>query len=49
MQFTKEEIQDILRENEQLKKDIIAAKKEQEATGRLYDMMVAGTKNLMML
>ena len=49
MQFTKEEIQDILRENEQLKKDILAVKKEQEATERLYDLMVAGTKNIMML
>ena len=49
MQFTDIEIQEILRENEQLKKDIAAAKKELDATGRLYDMMVAGTKNLLIL
>ena len=49
MQFTENEINEILRENEQLKKEVLAAKKEQEATARLYDMMVAGTKNLLLL
>ena len=49
MQFTEKEIQDILRENQILKQDLCAAKREQEATARLYDVMVVGTKNLLIL
>ena len=49
MQFTEKEIEEILRENEQLRKEISAAKREQEATVRFYDMMVAGTRNLLIL
>ena len=49
MQFTEKEIQAILLENQLLKQDLCAAKREQEATVRLYDMMVMGTKNLLIL
>ena len=70
MQFTEEIIQDILRENEQLKtelniakkelgdtqselsatqKELSAAQKELDATAALYDTMVVGTKNLLIL
>ena len=49
MQFTESEIQEILRENSILKKDLADAREELEATGRLYDTMVVGTRNLLIL
>ena len=49
MQFTDSEIQEILRENQQLKKDLDEAREELEATNRLYDTMVVGTRNLLLL
>ena len=49
MQFTESEIQEILRENSLLKKDLADAREELEATGRLYDTMVVGTRNLLIL
>ena len=49
MQLTETEIQEILRENQILKKDLAEAREELEATGRLYDTMVAGTRNLLLL
>ena len=49
MQFTESEIQEILRENQKLKKDLSDAREEMEATNRLYDTMVVGTKNLLLL
>ena len=49
MQFTDSEIQEILRENQQLKKDLDEAREELEATNRLYDTMVLGTRNLLLL
>ena len=49
MQFTESEIQEILQENEMLKKDLIEAREELEATNKLYDTMVMGTRNLLLL
>ena len=49
MQFTDNEVQEILRDNEILKQNLRDAREELEATGRLYDTMVAGTKNLLIL
>ena len=49
MQYTEEEIRDIVRENQILKKNLNDAREELEATGRLYDTMVFGTKNLLLL
>ena len=49
MQFTDNEIQDILRENRILKKDLEDAREELNATARLYDTMVAGTNNILIL
>ncbi len=49
MQFTESEIREILRENQILKKDLSDAREELEATNRLYDTMVVGTKNLLLL
>ena len=49
MQFTESEIQEILRENQILKQDLNDSKEELEATGRLYDTMVVGTRNLLIL
>ena len=49
MQLTETEIQEILRENQILKKGLAEAREELEATGRLYDTMVAGTRNLLLL
>ena len=43
MQFTESEIQEILQENLMLKKDL------KEATNKLYDTMVVGTSNLLLL
>ncbi|MBQ8053689.1 MAG: response regulator [Lachnospiraceae bacterium] len=49
MQFTESEIQEILRENQILKQDLNDAREELEATARLYDAMVVGTRNLLLL
>ena len=49
MQFTESEIQEILRENQILKQDLNDSREELEATGRLYDTMVVGTRNLLIL
>ena len=49
MQFTESEIQEILQENLMLKKDLNEAKEELEATNKLYDTMVVGTSNLLLL
>lgn len=49
MQFTNEEIQEIIRENQILKQDLNDAREELDATNRLYDTMVVGTKNLLIL
>ena len=49
MQYTEEEIRDIVCENQILKKNLNDAREELEATGRLYDTMVFGTKNLLLL
>ena len=49
MQFTESEIQEILQENQMLKKDLIEAREELEATNKLYDTMVVGTRNLLLL
>lgn len=49
MQYTENEIREILRENQILKQDLSEAREEMDATARLYDMMVAGTKNLLIL
>ena len=49
MQFTESEIQEILQENLMLKKDLSEAREELEATNKLYDTMVAGTRNLLLL
>ena len=49
MQFTESEIQEILRENQILKHDLNDSREELEATGRLYDTMVVGTRNLLIL
>ena len=49
MQFTDNDIQDILRENRILKKDLEDAREELNATARLYDTMVAGTNNILIL
>lgn len=37
MQFTESEIQEILQENQMLKKDLSEAREELEATNKLYD------------
>ena len=49
MQFTENEVQEILHENEILKQNLRDAQEELVATSRLYDTMVAGTRNLMIL
>ena len=49
MQFTESEIQEILQENLMLKKDLNEAREELEATNKLYDTMVVGTSNLLLL
>ena len=49
MQFTESEIRDILQENQMLKKDLSDAREELEATNKLYDTMVVGTRNLLLL
>ena len=49
MQFTESEIQEILRENQILKQNLNDSREELEATGRLYDTMVVGTRNLLIL
>ena len=49
MQFTESEIQEILRENQILKQDLNDSREELDATGRLYDTMVVGTRNLLIL
>ena len=49
MQFTDNDIQDILRENRILKKDLEDAREELNATARLYDTMVVGTNNILIL
>ena len=49
MQFTESEIREILLENQSLKKDLREAREELEATNKLYDTMVAGTRNLLLL
>ena len=49
MQFTESEIQEILQENLMLKKDLNEAREELEATNKLYDTMVMGTSNLLLL
>ena len=49
MQFTESEVREILHENEILKQDLRDAREELIATGRLYDTMVAGTRNLLIL
>ena len=49
MQYTEEEIRDIIRENQILKKSLLEASEELKATARLYDTMVYGTKNLLLL
>ena len=49
MQFTENEVQEILHENEILKQNLRDAQEELMATSRLYDTMVAGTRNLLIL
>ena len=49
MQYTEEEIRDIIRENQILKQRLTEASEELQATARLYDTMVYGTKNLLLL
>lgn len=49
MQYTEEEIRDIIRENQILKQRFTEASEELQATARLYDTMVYGTKNLLLL
>ena len=49
MQFTESEVREILHENEILKQDLRDAREELVATSRLYDTMVAGTRNLLIL
>ena len=49
MQFTESEIREILLENQSLKKDLREAREELEATNKLYDTMVVGTSNLLLL
>ena len=49
MQFTESEIQEILRENQILKQDLNDSREELDATGRRYDTMVVGTRNLLIL
>ena len=49
MQYTENEILEILRENQILKQRLNETSEELRATGRLYDTMVAGTKNLLIL